>query len=216
MAIAFDSSTTSTNSGSATLTFGFNNVAGNALIVAFTANKLVIPAITGVTYNGVALTASVNSPQNPPADVTVKVYYYYLLNPATGTNNVVITFTGTCDGISANALSYSGVGSFPQDTSTTGTGTTGTLTVTTTIDNSWIVGCFRNNSDGNGSAGSGTTRRSNIAGQNAVYDTGGALTPTGSYSINSTFGSTVYAGVGMSIAPPVPVTVTPDLRSYFY
>lgn len=203
MAIAFDSSTTAGNTGSTSLTFAFNNVAGNVVFAAFTANKLIIPAVSSVEYAGQALTASPDTPQNPPANVTVKTYLYSRLSPATGNNNMVITFASTTDETRANAISYSGVGSLPQNMFTTGTGTTATLTTTTTIDNSWLVGLFRNDNDGDGAAGSGTTKRSFVDGQNGFYDTGGAKTPIGSYSIISTAGSAAYCAVGLSMAPPV-------------
>lgn len=206
MAIAFDSSTTNHTTASATATFAFNNVAGNVVFVAFTANGLVLPILNSVTYAGVTMTASSFSPQSLPTDATVKVYFYYLLNPATGSNNVVVTFATAPDEINTNAVSYSGVGSVPQDFNTSGTSTSATLTTTTTVDNSWLVGCFRNNNNGDGAAGTGTTKRSFVAGQNGFYDTGGAKSPTGSYSIISTFGSAQYGAIGMSIAPPVIVT----------
>lgn len=203
MAIAFDSSTTNHTVSSATATYAFNNVAGNVLFIGFTANAASLPSITSVTYAGAGMTASSFSPQALPSDSTVKVYFYYLLNPATGSNNVVITFASAPDEINSNAVSYSGAGSVPQDFHINGTGTSGTLTTTTTIDNSWLIGCFRNNNDGNGTAGASTLRRSMVAGQNGFYDSNGAKTPPGSYSIISTFGSAEYGGIGMSIAPPV-------------
>lgn len=206
MAITVGTPATNHTASSATATYAFTvaATANPVLFVGFTANKATVPAITSVTYAGVTMTASSFSPQSLPVDTTVKVYLYYLLNPATGSNNVVITFASAPDEINSSAVPYYGVGSVPQDTHTNGTSTSGTLTTTTTIDNSWIVGVFRNNADGNGAAGTGTTRRSNIAGQNAFYDTNGAKTPPGSFSIISTFANAEYGGIGMSIAPPVP------------
>lgn len=205
MAIAYDNSSTGGNTSSATLTFALTVGGGSnrALCSGFTANKGSLPSITGVTYAGNAMTASANSPKLLPVDTSVRVYFYYQLNPTTGANNEVITFAATTDETRANAVAYSGVGSFPQDTSINGTGTSGTLTMTTTVDNSWLVGVFRNNNDGNGSAGASTTRRSFVSGQNGFYDSNGAKTPVGSYSIISTWGgSAEYAGIGMSMAPP--------------
>lgn len=206
--ITFDTSTTNHTASSATATYAFSVGvhSDRVLIVAFTANKLSLPAVSSVTYGGDAMTASAFTPQALPTDTTVKVYYYYLLNPKTGSNNVVITFASSVDEVNSSALSYYNVGSLPQNMHVNGTGTSGTLTTTTTIDNSWLTGICRNNSSGDGSAGTGTTRRSDIAGQNAFYDSGGAKSPTGSYSIISTFGSTQYGCVGMTLAPVVPVT----------
>lgn len=209
MAIAFDNSNTSNSTSSATLTYSLTvgTGANRFLIVGFSFNKLVLPSITGVTYNGVAMTASANNPKNPTGDVTVAVALFYLANPASGANNVVITLGGTADGISSQAASYTGVNNIPQDFSVVGaSGTSATLTTTTTIDNSWLVGIFRNDADGNGTAGTGTTRRASITGQSALYDSNAALTPAGSYSIISTFSSAPYSGIGFSMAPATATT----------
>lgn len=202
MAVAFDSSTTNHTAASTTATYAFNNVGGNAAIVAFTANKAVVPPISGVTYAGNAMTASPFSPQSLPTDLTVKVYLYSLLSAPTGSNNVVITFTLAPDEINSHALSYSGVGSIALDTNTNGTSNSGTLSATTTIDNSLLVGIFRNDSDGNGTAGTSTTRRSSITGQSGFYEASSLRTPPGAVSIISTFGSADYGGIGFVLAPP--------------
>ncbi|TCU78852.1 hypothetical protein EDE08_101634 [Bradyrhizobium sp. R2.2-H] len=213
-AIAFDNSTTNhtASASSATYSFCVGAVSNPITYVAFSANKLALPAVSSVTYGGAPLTASAFTPQSLPTDATVRVYLYYLLNSPTGCNNVVITFTSTVDEVNSQAVSYSGVGSVTTDTHVSGTGTSGTLTTTTTADNSWIVGVFRNNNNGDGTAGSGTTKRAFVAGQSGFYDTNGAKSPAGSYSIISTFGSAQYGGVGVSMSPFV---ASPASRPFF-
>jgi len=51
------------------------------------------PAISGITYNGVALTAVPNSEQNPGV-TWERVQWWYLIGPATGANNLVLTMSG--------------------------------------------------------------------------------------------------------------------------
>lgn len=210
-AIAFDNSTTNHTTASASATFALTVGAGSdrVLFVGFTANKSSIPAISSVTYAGVSMTASAFSPQALPSDTTVQVYLYYLLNPTSGSNNVVITFGSSLDEINSNAVAYSGVGGVEEAAHINGTGTSATVTTVTTADLSWIVGVFRNNNNGDGSAGAGTTKRSFVSGQNGFYDSGGPLSPTGSYSIISTFGSAQYGALGMTMTPAVPSAATP-------
>jgi hypothetical protein len=203
MAIAFNAATSASNSASATLTFAHTVSGSNTmLLVGFIANKATVPAVSSVTYNGVAMTATSASPLTVSA--TVKNHLYYLVNPTTGANNVVITFASAPDGIAANALSYTGAkqtGQPDSQMSTASTGATATLTTTTVANGSWLVGVFRNDSTGNGTAGGSTTQRSSIGGQCSMDDSGGLKAPAGSYSISETFGSAAYGALGISISP---------------
>lgn len=217
MAIAYDNSGTTHPTGSTTATVTFTTSGTDIAVCAgFTANKASIPAVNSITWAGAAMTAASLTPQSPPANATVREYIYYKTAAASGSNSLVVTFAATTDETSLNAVSYTGVGSVPQNNGGgNGTGTTATISITTTIDNSWLVGGVRNDNNGDGSAGSGTTKRSFVAGQNGFYDSGGAKTPAGSYSISSTFGSAGYAAVGISLAPPVVIANIADARVFF-
>src|SRR5205809_294622 len=70
--------------------------------------------VTGVTYNGVAMTRV-----GTIADSLRRVYLYELVGPASGTHNVVVS-TGTNQLIIAGSASYTGVAS--RDTQTTNQG----------------------------------------------------------------------------------------------
>lgn len=61
-----------------------------------------VNAITSVTYNGVAMTSLVS--EASPAYCTYVVYY--LANPSSGSNNVVVTWAGTGNYINAIAYSF--------------------------------------------------------------------------------------------------------------
>lgn len=137
-----------------------------------------------------------------------------LLNPATGTNNIVGTESASgTEGIIA--ISYSGVDTSALDTSniaSSATATNITNTMTTTADNCWLVGYFR--FAGTISAGSNTTLRRSASNIN-VGDTNAAQTPAGSHSIAGTQTPTndfVYIG-GVAIKP-VAAAGPANLKTY--
>jgi hypothetical protein len=204
MAIAFDNASTGHATSASSLTFALTVGSGSnrKLWVGFNCNGVAIPAVSSVTYAGAAMTAT---PETPVAESgSLKLYLYYLDNPASGANNVVITMASATDEISAEAASYSGAApGIDSHMSVTGTGTTAILTTTTVADNAWLVGHFRNDSAGHGTAGTATTRRAFVSGQCSFDDSGGAKSPAGSYSIRETFSSAAYGAIGASFAPYV-------------
>lgn len=96
--------------GATDLTFAFTNTSGTTIAVkAQTTHSSAGKSITSVTYNGVALTkvvekasASVASPQNYVG------IWVLSSGVATGSNNVVITASGVCDGIFGDAITVTG------------------------------------------------------------------------------------------------------------
>lgn len=201
MAIVFDNASTGSSTSSATNTFSLTvgSGANRILWVGFIVNSTVT-LVSTVTYAGAVMTATGNSPVNGGQDL----YLFYLANPASGANNVVITMLGIVTEIHACAASYTGASQtgIPDSiTSIAGSGTSATLTTTTVANNSWIVGVFRNNATGSGAAGTGTTQRASVVGQVSFDDSGSAFTPAGSHSIQETFGNTSYYAVGASFAP---------------
>lgn len=97
--------------------------------------------ITGVTYNSVAMTLA----------TTVQVpgdrwhYLYYLVNPASGSNTVAISATGS-GFIIPGSISYNGVNqTSPINVTNTATGTSGSIScsVTTTVAGCMLVSSFR-------------------------------------------------------------------------
>lgn len=211
MAISFDASATGSVSSNTTLTFSHTVGAGSNRIlwVAFLVNDAAPAAVSSVTYNGVAMTATVDSPFVEQA--TIYQHLFYLVAPASGAHNVVITMASSMSGINAHAVSYAGAkqtGVPDAHATGTGTGTTGTMTATTVADNSWLVGFFRNEAAGNGTAGGGTTQRTSIVGNSSFDDSGGAKTPAGSYSVTETFSNALWGAIGASFAPSVAAAST--------
>jgi hypothetical protein len=157
--------------------------------------------LQGVTYNGTAMTFIDKVSQGGPAEI----YLYYLINPDTGTNNIVATTTGTMTeldvmGASYNLTRQTGV---PDGSNTGATGASPrTISITTTADNCWLVGVFASDQGSTVSAGTGTTRRSNTGGNLfMIADSNGAKTPPGSFSIQGTVPGGNIAGVAASFAP---------------
>lgn len=211
MAIAFDAATGSSTTGTS-LTYSHTCSGSNrALIVHYvtdTSNDLV----TGVTYNGVAM-SFIGRVQSPSSRWTG---IYYLAAPATGANNVVISASGSAY-LEASSASYTGVkqtGNPEANASNTGASVTSLSgTVTTITDNAWLV-MGGHAAAGSQAAGTGTTRR-HIGTVSAFFDSNGAKSPTGSYSLQQTHASTncsVYilsledAGAGETISLTGPVT----------
>lgn len=201
MAIAFDASSQGQNGGaSATLTFSHTCSGSNRILFVNTGCHTSVATITGVTYNGVAMT-SVIAPITSPDNFYMRLWY--LLAPATGANNIVVTASAT-DGIAAQAASYTGAAQTTLDaTASTTQNSTGSFTqsLTTVADNCWIVwGNYRGSSM---TAGANTVVRQQDGVQygNAICDTNSAQTPAGSKSMNCTAASGNWYGIIASFAP---------------
>jgi hypothetical protein len=200
MAIAFDAATDGGSTNSAT-SWTFSHTVGvgsNRLLVVSVLGDVVSGAndITGVTYAGQAMTLATSVQTGSGANR--KTYLYYLLNPPTGANNVVITST-TAHFLGGNAASYTGVKQTGQPDATVSHGGSGSLSsfttsITTVADNSWAI-LVENSYTANNppTAGTGLTRRVFDAtfGANTIFDGNGAITPAGAYSMTTSRPSSV-------------------------
>lgn len=213
MAIAFDSvqsGVTCATGINASKTFSFNNVAGDIVIVdVFTNTVSAADYVTGVTYNGVAMTRIYDSGDNGGAN-HVRNFCYYLVGPATGSNNVVIStnMANAFDNVGGTATSYSGAKQTGQPDSfstSVSSGGSSPLTKSTTVvgSNCWLHGSIAITN--NPTVGTGTTERAEFA--SGLYfntaDSNGTV-GTGSQSLEWTWsGSLEYAAGVISIAAPV-------------
>lgn len=158
---------------------------------------------TGCTYNSVAMTLI--QKQAPGGSGLGYSYLYYLVAPATGTNSVVCSTSGTTtqEGGSTTYTGASQTGQPDSFSSNSSAGTeTFTLTTTVVASNSWLVGVCGSNG-GNITAGSGTTLRTGapVGFQVRGVDSNGVV-GTGSQSlacVNSGDPSTEWGGVIASI-----------------
>jgi hypothetical protein len=130
MAVTFDVFA-SASATAASLTYAHAVTAGlpnPILIVGVGVRDATANRITGVTYNAVAMVAAGSAQDNTTAS---HVYYFYLFNPASGSNSVVITAAAS-EPMTAVSASYSrgmGVGVSGGATPGAVTNTSVTLTV---------------------------------------------------------------------------------------
>lgn len=137
MAIAYDSTANGTASSASSLTYAFNNVAGNVATVGVSINDQNQTTST-VTYATVGMTrGAVKSDAIASNESSV----WYLGSPATGSNNVVVTPDATLN-INSGAISLSGADSAsPLGSTATGAGVglSTSLVITTANANSIVV-----------------------------------------------------------------------------
>lgn len=136
--------------------------------------------ITSVTYNGTSMTRIIRLAGQFDA-----VYLYGLVNPDTGTHNVVANISPT-NNVGGNIItgSYTGVDqSSPLGASgsaPTTNATSRTITLTTTVDNSWLISTALNNST-SFSAGTNTSLWNNTNVSRVFADSNGPNSPAGDY-----------------------------------
>jgi len=142
--------------------------------------------ISSITYNGVTMTELANLALGGGERNAV----YYLVAPATGANNVVITLSGSAT-IVGLSNSYTGVlQATPIDASRTetglDTGTTYAEAITSVADNCWSVWFSRQYAGGTTTAGADTVLRASEFVTYGAFsaDSNAAITPAGSRTMN--------------------------------
>lgn len=221
-AIAFDTVTQDYGSGGTgspkTLTFAHTSTGSN--LIAWTGvvspNIAADPGIASVTYAGSGQTVTSTSPAYDNHANGQRVRLYWIVGQSTGAQNVVITANaGTTNYIGGVTASYSGaaqtgVPNATAKTENTAATTSCVVTCTTTVDNCWAVAIFRSEIGGSTFHAGTTSRYNNTDG--GLGDSGGAITPAGSTSLQYDFGSAVNAGIIAAFAPPS-AAVAPSITS---
>lgn len=186
MAITFDTNNTVQLTGFGTSqSFSYTCSGTNRLLTIGVWNQYTPSgdAITGATYNGISMTLAgkIASPN------TRYRYLFYLLNPDSGSNTVVIS-ASTNTSIVSLTTSYDGVSqigqpdNFSSNSVSSVTNITSPLTINT--DNSWLIGMAVNDS-GSLSPDTGTTQRTVLGSSFAMIDSGAGL-GTGSNTLSET------------------------------
>ena len=204
----FDAATTGTAANATTLTFSHTVGAAGADRLLIVAVSIDNRAVSGVTYNAVAMT-SVGSATAP--DGKQISHMWQLVAPATGANNVVVTCSNNGVDIVAVATSYTLVDqTTPLGTAATATGTSTTASVTVTSATGELVVDSVSSNLGTLTVGAGQTARGNgVAGDNqgGLSEEAGAASVVMSWTIGS---SSAWASVGVSLKGAVAgTTVTP-------
>lgn len=196
MAIAFDSVTTS-------LATTFAHTCTGTELTLFVGIKHT-GTVTGVTYNSVAMTQMATV---AVGDIGENVDVWYLINPSTGSNNVVMTGGASHD---SRAVSYTGTNQSAQpDASGTASVSAAAPTVSKSISvvasNCWFGAFMRNEVDFSDSdTGSVAATRRGTDSSIAYFDSNGTI-GTGSQSGNYKTRGAGNADWGLivwSIAPP--------------
>jgi hypothetical protein len=213
MAIAFDAATdggivlpgtsltwSHTCSGSdRLLRVGLRTVAGASLI-------------TGVTYNGDAMTL-IDVVAGGGARRAVELWE--LLNPDSGAHDVIASASGS-DVIMGESVSYTGVGAAYDDSNTAvsdSSSPAATVTVTPVANNAWVQGVHGNNTS-DPSSGTNTTERVSSANGIGLYDNNAAISPAAATTLAAT--TTAAADVVWVAASIVPVAAATGHPWHYY
>lgn len=197
MAIAYDTAVLAQANAVTTNTFSVTGT-GTNLVFNVASQFATGTDISGVpTYNGANCTLIISNPIG--GAVFDKAYAYYQAAPASGAHNCVINNTGGANYIYAAAGSYTGA----SQTSPIGASaasvaiSTGiSQAVTTTADNSYLVGFLSGGTLGSTlSAGAATTLRTASTSWNAWIDSNAAKTPIGSYSLAGAAGGAEHLAI---------------------
>lgn len=129
MAIAADAKSSSSGTGTSSLTWS-HTCTGTDLILVVGVETSSAEAATGVTYNGIALTLI---DAQDAAALFCRSELWYLIAPATGANDIVVTMAGSATYIVGGATSWTGVDqSTPLGTAAKATGSASPATVDVT------------------------------------------------------------------------------------
>lgn len=219
-AIARDSSLGTQVVASATsLTYSFTNTAGNLIYLSCQGNLTSAASnITGATYAGTATTILGGYDGSGGSGYNRYVYSFYLISPATGANNVIIS-SSPAGFIDCYTQSYSGVKTTGNPVQTdTGryAGTNGTITFSpTTGTGRWAIfsvmsrstqdaGCFASASASPASADYVTNPSAAIAG---VFDSNGTVGSSYTFGFSGCSASAVN-GFMYTFDPATPPVVS--------
>lgn len=212
MAIAFDVAGTAYVPTASTNSITIVPSGSADFLVAFTMVPIARNC-SGVTWNSVGMTLI--DTQNSSF---FQLKAWYLKSPATGSHSLVATADASTE-IYLGGMFYSGTDTTTQPDASAkqnnASGTTITQTVTTIADNSWLACCTL--ADGGGLAAStgSTTRGSILNTAFGVFDSNGAKSPAGSYSMIQTLNNSNNAGIIVSFKPLVAATNTSGFLPFF-
>lgn len=209
--IAFDA----TSQGSAlpgnSITYSHTNTGSDGILFSFIhRGGSGTDETMSATYNGVSMTQF-----EEQSTASTRIWGFYLVNPAAGTHDVVIT-CGDSDFHRSYSVSYTGVRQSSQpdnSTGTSGTGTSQSTSLTPVANNCWSVS-FVGSSGGNeytASTGVSAVRNSTYNTIMKVGDSDGPITPPASYTQTWTCTSQEGCVIQASFAP-----LSDDISGYIH
>lgn len=218
MAVTFDAQSTGYNTSVSSLTVSHTCSGSNRILTVSCLFDQTV-SITGITYNGVAMT-NILTAQN--VVLLQKLGLYYLVAPSTGANNIVVSLSGSAASVSVSNASYTGVkqsSAIDSSNSTTGSSASPSVSTTTTVNNSQVICAIGwNNSVANTSPTNSITARASIddsflGTSNWIGDK--ATTTAGSYTGGYTASSSRQYAIGIFGIKEEPVTPNPAFISNF-
>lgn len=185
MAVTFNAQSSGSVNPATTLTIAHTCSGSDRVLLVGISTNNTVDRITGVTYNGVSMTR-LNSQVGSSGNFYS--YLYYLQNPASGTNNIVVSASASSL-IGAINASFSGAAqtSTPDNSASgtqTGAGTTISANVTVNTANSMLFGHCRG-SDTLG-AGTGTTSNGTLFSAAFISGYSTSTRSTGSQTLSFT------------------------------
>lgn len=198
-----NTATNTAGSGNATVTISSFQIEGNdGCLVVSVCNQGTSGSTSGVTANGVAMTLIDTQAVAGANGVTLWGLY------GATTGNIVATRTGsTSDRITICAVNYTGVNSTTAIASLVKAKGTSSgniaAALTTTVDNDWVsMGTYVSAGGDVSSAGANTIKRVIEPEIGDHWDTGVAVSPAGSRTLNVTnTGTPSYAWVAVALEP---------------
>jgi len=209
MAIAYDAGSTAEQNSVSSITVSHTCTGTNLILLVGVLTNDASDLVTGATYNGVSMT---RGGQQISSGSGYFGCWFYLINPATGTHNIVVS-RSTVGLIGCMGSSYTGVSQtgFP-DSSASGTDPAGNFTATTTVvgQNAWLWANVRASNGISGvTGGTGTTARQSVFGSAGVVADSNGTVGTGSQSLNfnANAGGDCYWMI-CSFIPPAPANTS--------
>ena len=217
MAVAFDAGSGANGSTGTSQTLSHTCSGSNRILwVGCFSNNNSIPS--AMTYNGVAMTAHVSKLQNSP-NSNESIALRFLVAPATGANNIVVTWSTSNPNPSVSGASFTdGTQSAVTEGTQVASGASAASasgTVVTSADNCFSILLVRATGGAGDTAGTNSTRV--IAGAiigNMFYSTT-AKTPAGSMSQTVNFSPNSSWALLYAPFPPAAAAAGPaNLKSY--
>ena len=198
MAIAYDTGVNAGRTSSTTTKSWSHTCTGSDRFLVVSVRLILGGTTATCTYNSVAMTR-----ESVEGTTNNWLVTFTLTAPATGSNTVAVTATGS-GLIDACSASFTGVSQTGQPTLKTNDTTSSqdnlTLTETSTTDNSWFIGNVISSEKMVASTGA-TLRVSVGSGYYQAIFTNGAITPAGSASMLITVNGSVFSYQQFMIAP---------------
>lgn len=214
MGLAYDNTTTYQSPNETVSTFSHTTSGSNRILfVSVTINGGGAANISGVTYGGVSMTAVTGSPIEFVGN-NIELSAWYLINPSSGANNVVVTSTSGRDKAIV-ATSYSGAKQSGQPEVTNAANTS---PITPSTAGAWVA-AFSYSDGGVTASGTWTNRGAASigggGGNTSTFSDSGVINPASSTAIGLAGTDLKYFLI--SIAPDTVVyTLTATQGSYVY